>query len=53
MANLDVHFEIHTSEPQRPIDRSSELLGWRFARSGDLPYWSIETGAARCVDGAT
>ena len=44
MANLVVHFEIHGSEPQRLIDFYSQLLGWRFTRFGDVPYWSIDTG---------
>ncbi|MGR2753314.1 VOC family protein [Agromyces arachidis] len=44
MANLVVHFEIHASEPQRLIDFYSDLLGWRFAQFGDMPYWTIETG---------
>ena len=44
MANLVVHFEIHASEPQRLIDFYSELLGWRFTRYGDTPYWVIDTG---------
>ena len=45
MANLVVHFEIHASEPQRLIDFYSELLGWEFTQFGDIPYWSIVTGA--------
>ena len=44
MANLVVHFEIHASEPQRLIDFYAELLGWRFTRFGEVPYWTIETG---------
>jgi len=44
MANLVVHFEIHASEPQRLIDFYSGLLGWRFSRFGEMPYWSIDTG---------
>ena len=44
MANLVVHFEIHASEPQRLIDFYSQLLGWRFAQFGEMPYWSIDTG---------
>ena len=45
MSNLVVHFEIHATEPQRLIDFYSELLGWTFTQFGDMPYWSIETGA--------
>ena len=44
MANLVVHFEIHASEPQKVIDFYTELFGWTFARWGDVPYWTIETG---------
>ena len=44
MANLVVHFEIHASDPQRLIDFYSELLGWRFQRFGETPYWVIDTG---------
>jgi predicted enzyme related to lactoylglutathione lyase len=44
MSSLVVHFEIHASEPQRLIDFYSRLLGWRFERYGDLPYWTIDTG---------
>jgi uncharacterized protein len=44
MANLVVHFEIYTSEPQRLIDFYGELLGWRFTQFGDAPYWVIDTG---------
>ena len=44
MANLVVHFEIHASEPQRLVDFYTELLGWRFARYGEVEYWTIETG---------
>jgi predicted enzyme related to lactoylglutathione lyase len=44
MSNLVVHFEIHASEPQRLIDFYGELLGWRFERFGEVPYWTIETG---------
>ncbi len=44
MANLVVHFEIHASEPQGLIDFYGELLGWRFERYGDVPYWMIDTG---------
>ena len=44
MSNLVVHFEIHASEPQRLIDFYSELLGWRFTRFGEVPYWTIDTG---------
>lgn len=44
MANLVVHFEIQASEPQKLIDFYSELLGWKFSRWGDVPYWTIETG---------
>ena len=44
MANLVVHFEIHATEPQRLVDFYTELLGWRFNRWGDAPYWTIDTG---------
>jgi predicted enzyme related to lactoylglutathione lyase len=44
VANLVVHFEIHASEPQRLIDFYAGLLGWRFTRFGEVPYWTIETG---------
>lgn len=44
MANLVVHFEIHATEPQRLVDFYTELLGWRFSRWGDAPYWTIDTG---------
>ena len=44
MANLVVHFEIHASEPQQLIDFYSELLGWKFSRFGEVPYWTIDTG---------
>ena len=44
MSNLVVHFEIHASDPQRLIDFYAELLGWRFARFGEVPYWTIDTG---------
>jgi predicted enzyme related to lactoylglutathione lyase len=44
MSNLVVHFEIHASQPQVLIDFYSELLGWRFTRFGDMPYWAIDTG---------
>jgi uncharacterized protein len=44
MTNLVVHFEIHASEPEQLIDFYGELLGWRFERFGDMPYWSIDTG---------
>jgi predicted enzyme related to lactoylglutathione lyase len=44
VANLVVHFEIHASEPQRLIDFYAELLGWKFTRFGEMPYWAIDTG---------
>jgi predicted enzyme related to lactoylglutathione lyase len=44
MSNLVVHFEIHASQPQVLIDFYSQLLGWRFTRFGDMPYWAIDTG---------
>jgi uncharacterized protein len=44
MANLVVHFEIHASDPERLVDFYGELLGWRFSRFGDMPYWMIDTG---------
>lgn len=44
MSNLVVHFEIHASEPERLIGFYSELLGWRFTRFGEMPYWVIDTG---------
>lgn len=44
MANLVVHFEIYGSEPQRLVDFYSGLLGWKFTRYGDMPYWVIDTG---------
>jgi predicted enzyme related to lactoylglutathione lyase len=44
VANLVVHFEIHASEPKRLVDFYSDLLGWRFSKFGDAPYWSIDTG---------
>ncbi|WP_438854316.1 VOC family protein [Agromyces sp. M3QZ16-3] len=53
MANLVVHFEIHASEPQRLVDFYGDLLGWRFTRFGEMPYWTIDTGegAIGNVDG--
>ena len=44
MANLVVHFEIHATEPQRLVDFYTGLLGWRFSRWGEFPYWTIDTG---------
>jgi len=44
MANLVVHFEIHGSDPAQLADFYSKLLGWKFTRFGDVPYWTIETG---------
>ena len=44
MANLVVHFEIHASEPQKLVDFYSALLGWKFDRYGEQPYWVIDTG---------
>jgi len=44
MGNLVVHFEIHASEPQKLVDFYSTLLGWKFDRYGETPYWVINTG---------
>ena len=52
MPNLVVHFEIHASDPQRLVDFYSELLGWRFTRFGEMPYWVIETGEGAIERGA-
>jgi predicted enzyme related to lactoylglutathione lyase len=45
MANLDVHFEIHVSGPQRLIEFYAELFGWEFTQFGDMP-WSLPTKAS-------
>lgn len=44
MSNLVVHFEIHASDPERLIRFYGELLGWKFTRFGEMPYWAIDTG---------
>ncbi len=53
MANLVVHCEIHASEPQRLIDFSSNLFGWKFVKFGELDYWSIDTGEGAVSQGMT
>lgn len=53
MANLVVHFEIHASEPERLIDFYSKLFGWKFAKFGEIDYWSIDTGEGAVAQGTT
>ena len=52
MSNLVVHFEIHAAEPQRLMEYYADLLGWRFTRFGDAPYWAIDTGDGAIAMGA-
>jgi predicted enzyme related to lactoylglutathione lyase len=41
-----VHFEIHTSDPERAMRFYRELLGWEFTRwDGPMEYWLVKTGA--------
>lgn len=45
MANRVIHFEIHSSDPQRTIAFYEALFGWKFQQWGDQPYWLITTGS--------
>ncbi|VTR98925.1 VOC family protein [Tuwongella immobilis] len=38
------HFEIHVSNPEAAIAFYSKLLGWKFTKMEQMPYWMIETG---------
>ena len=39
-----VHFEIHAAEPEALARFYTGLFGWKIARWGEMPYWSVETG---------
>jgi predicted enzyme related to lactoylglutathione lyase len=39
-----VHFEVHAEDPERAIRFYEAVLGWRFQRYGEAPYWLIITG---------
>jgi predicted enzyme related to lactoylglutathione lyase len=40
-----VHFEIHTSDPERDVAFYEALFGWQFTRwQGGPEYWLIKTG---------
>jgi predicted enzyme related to lactoylglutathione lyase len=50
--NRPVHFEIHAQEPERAMAFYRTLLGWRFERWGEIPYWVVLTGdSAPGIDG--
>jgi len=46
-----VHFEIHAADPDRAVAFYETVLGWKFERWGDLPYWLITTGEGPGIDG--
>ena len=41
-----VHFEIHATEPEALARFYTALFGWKIARWGEMPYWTVETGPA-------
>lgn len=47
-----VHFEIHSSDPQRACDFYTSLLGWTVERWGQAPYWLVSTGDGPGINGA-
>lgn len=46
-----VHFEIHAADPDRAVAFYETVLGWKFERWGDIPYWLITTGEGPGIDG--
>jgi predicted enzyme related to lactoylglutathione lyase len=44
-----IYFEIQADDTQRAIHFYAQVFGWKFseAKGLALPYWRIETGAAR------
>jgi predicted enzyme related to lactoylglutathione lyase len=50
-----VHFEIHTSDPERAVDFYSRVFGWKIQKwDGPADYWLITTGEQGTpgIDGA-
>lgn len=44
--NRVVHFEIHSSNPQRAISFYKKVFGWEFTSwGGNEEYWLIKTGS--------
>jgi uncharacterized protein len=39
-----IHFEIQGTDPDALIAYYAALFDWKFARWGDVPYWTITTG---------
>lgn len=39
-----VHFEIHSSDPERAQRFYGDVFGWRFQQFGGMPYWLVTTG---------
>lgn len=39
-----IHFEVHSSDPQRTINFYSKIFGWHFEEYIPGVYWSIITG---------
>lgn len=40
-----IHFEIHSTDPERAMKFYRELFGWTFTKwDGPWPYWLIKTG---------
>lgn len=39
-----VHFEIHSTDPERIADFYRAVLGWTVERWGDQDYWMVRTG---------
>lgn len=46
-----VHFEIHTTDPDRAREFYSAVFGWTFQQWGDQPYWIVLTGDGPGIDG--
>ena len=43
---------IHVEDPEASKAFSSNVLGWRSERWGDMPYWLQRTGDGPGIDGA-
>jgi len=41
-----IHFEIHSSDPERTQTFYRTLFNWKFSSAGPVEYWLIETGPA-------
>ncbi len=50
--NRPIHFEYHSSEPQKAQAFFEKVFGWQFSKwDGPEEYWLVETGSGDGING--